>query len=602
VSQSPAYPLAAVGHLAIQILGPLTLWDVDDDGVWRPLPLKAGGGAAGLLATFIFFRREIESSEDAAAYAAAYLWDAVEIERDPRRFNTRFRKHMSRLRKQLGDHSGVLTKGRQTPGLTGRASQNLLVDWWHCEDHHIAGHYATALSLFRGLPLREVQGGDLDLHRLRDEAQEKVEKVVYDCLSELKAPFPDSLDVVGPLLRPYAAHRPPEWIPAFEAARHEAPLATGRSSRSPTSALRRSSKPPPLFGDHEAMELFEPCVEGEERLALELDQAREEGSHTWWSQGAWLGQFFAFWLKMNTRPCEDVALTLTDDRYDAARFGLKGADKPKDKATIIEAPSFYGDNPEKEIVCGVTNWGLAYEWAKLHGDEMLEHPSRPSIFGVVGRPVFPGIAGVHALVQTSDGYVLFGLRAPDIAFHERTWSATFEEQVAVGAREFTGPLSGDENLRHAIEGGLYEEWGIDAEAIQHTSCLAIGREWRRSTYRGEPMLNLSATVLTACRLDIRLADVWARLDESAGIEDVDEHRAWAGVRFGARSDVLQFVARAKGHKDNENILEEAAGGSDVSAEVELYPGGTTTGIRDRGLMPTSAARLVLASGWFETLG
>jgi len=85
------------------------------------------------------------------------------------------------------------------------------------------------------------------------------------------------------------------------------------------------------------------------------------------------------------------------------------------------------------------------------------------------------------------------------------------------------------------------------------------------------------------------------------VADVDEHRAWAGVRFSLRTDVLRFVAAAKGRKDNDNLLAVLCARSDIDAEFSLYPRGATTGISDRGLMPTSAARLVLASGWFETL-
>ncbi len=579
-----------MSYLAIQILGPLRLWDVDDDGVWHPLQISTGGGTAGLLGVFIFRSKEVTTWTN----VAEYMWGPSVLLSEEKQCDANFRKHMQRLRKQLKPHGDVLSKGRVVPGLTGPASSSLRVDWHDFQDYQLAKEDEKALSLFRGLPLLDVKtDGTINLDDLRTKIKMDVEERVRLSLVRTKTPVPESLDTVGPLLKQFAAYTPADWS-GFTPETPEAP-ATGQE----TQTSRR--RPPKLLGNYCAADLFELCPDGEERLSHELEEAGEDQAHTWWSKGQWLGKFFAFWLKLNTRRCEEVALTLIDDVYDAARFDVPEADEPKDKATILEAPAFYGDNPKKEILCGRTNWGLAYEWAKSHGDEILAHPSRPSAFGVVGRPAYPGIAGVHTLVQTSDGYLLFGLRAPDIAFHERTWSATFEEQVAVGARDFTGPLAGDQTLLNVIVGGLYEEWGIDEDAVEISSCLAIGREWGRDRFREELMFNLSATIVTACRLNIALADVWANLDEAAGIEDIDEHRAWAGIRFVSRADVLRFVASAKGRWDNKNLLEELCAKDDVDAELALYPHKTATGLGDRGLMPTSAARLVLASGWFETL-
>jgi hypothetical protein len=159
----------------------------------------------------------------------------------------------------------------------------------------------------------------------------------------------------------------------------------------------------------------------------------------------------------------------------------------------------------------------------------------------------------------------------------------------VGAREFTGPLSGDETLLDTLQGGLFEEWGIEESAVVLSSCLAIGREWDVDEREDAPRLNFSAPVLTACRLNIPLTAVWASLDESAGMQDRDEHRAWAGIRFDSRDDVLGFVAAAKERDDNANLLANLCGRGDIHAEAKFYPGGPSGEIRDLGLMPTSAA-------------
>lgn len=168
-------------------------------------------------------------------------------------------------------------------------------------------------------------------------------------------------------------------------------------------------------------------------------------------------------------------------------------------------------------------------------------------------------------------------------------------------REFTGePEEGDRTLLDTIHGGLYEEWFIEESAVAETSCLAVGREWGRGMFEGKPFINRSATLIVACRLCIPLATVWARLNEKARVRDREEYRAWAGIRFGSRADVLRFVAAAKGH-GAPNLLIALCDRDDIDAELAPYAGGMTASVRDRGLMPTSAARLVLGSGWLASL-
>ncbi len=579
-----------MGHLAIKVLGQVTVWDVDDDGVWHQLPLRRGAGAAGLLATFVFYPKARTWKA-----VASHLWDRAEIERAPARVVRRAKKHASRVRERLGPHQRAIAEG-SIPGLVGRDSGAVRIDWDDFRRYRDSGEWRKALSLVAGNPLADVPEKELDVADLASGIREMVEEGVRLCLAGVDRAVPEPLDFDDPVFQEFASARPVEWTPVLPAA-----AKSDREEGQPGERRVIARRPPPLLAGRKPDELFMRSPAGVQRLAQELQEATDEHAHTWWSGGEWLGNYFAFWFKMYTRPCEEVAIVYADDVYDSARFGAPNVDAPKDKATILEAPSFYSDNPRKQITCGLTNWGLAFEWATEHGGEMLAHPSRPSLFGVTGRPVFPGIAGVHVIAQTSDGYLLFGLRAPEIAFHERTWSASFEEQISVGPREFTGPLSGDETLLDTLQGGLFEEWGIEESAVAVSSCLAIGREWVLDEREGKQRFNFSATILTACRLSIPLAAVWASLDESAGIQDRDEHRAWAGIRFASRGDVLGFVAAAKERTDNTNLLVELCEWDDIHAEVEFYPGGPGGEIRDLGLMPTSAARLVLASGWFETL-
>jgi hypothetical protein len=579
-----------VSYLAIKVLGPVTVWDVDDDGIWHRLPVRGGAGAAALLGIYVF-DRDCDSWLD----VASHLWGEVEIDCEPARVERRAKKHASRVRERLGPHRRAVAEG-STPGLVGRDSGAVRVDWDDFISYMDAREWEKALSLIAGNPLAGIRDDKLDVADLISGTRKEVEKRVRLCLKEVDHAVSEPLDLADPAFQAFASARPAEWTPLLPQTKESEPVEARLTE--PRVIARR---PPSLLEGRKADDLFVRSPGGEKRLAQELREAIDEHAHTWWSAGEWFGNYFAFWFKMYTRSCEEVAITYADDVYDSARFDAPEVDAPKAKATILEAPSFYSDNPRKQITCGLTNWGLAFEWATEHGDEMLAHPSRPSLFGVAGRPVFPGIAGVHVLAQTSDGYLLFGLRAPKIAFYERTWSASFEEQISVGAREFTGPLSGDETLLDTLQGGLFEEWGIEESAVAVSSCLAVGREWVLDQHEGKQRFNFSAPILTACRLNIPLAAVWASLDESAGIQDRDEHRAWAGIRFASRGDVLGFVAAAKERTDNTNLLMELCERDDIHAEAKFYPGGPGGEIRDLGLMPTSAARLVLASGWFETL-
>lgn len=581
-----------MSYLAIQVLGPVCAWDVGDDGIWRPLPLGAGSLGAAVLVVLAF-----DPKIDGQLWekVGAHLCTQIELdnEHDLTKIGKRTRTQASRLRNKLGDHKHAMSEGRA--GLKGRG-KTVRIDWEYFAAYQKNKEYERALSLIQGGPLNKVESTtELKIEKLREEVHKKIKKAAYEVLEVRKYPaLPvdhGALDLSDPIFEQFRDDRPDEWRCRLEAAKPPTP-------RPPS----RQAAPPPPYGEYSPIELFGQCPKGEEALAREMAEASDTG--IWWSgEGDWMGEFFAFWHKLHTTPCEDVAITYTDEPYNAERFGLPPeTNEPKDKATIIDARDLLSDPPKKKIRCAVTNWGVAYNWASENGDTLLAQSPPASVFGLTGRPAYPGIAGVHVIFQTSDGYLLFGLRAPGIAFHERSWSASFEEQIAVGPREFTGELEeGDRTLLDVIHGGLCEEWYIEEDAVASSSCLAVGREWGRGTHEGKSFINRSATIIVGCRLNIPLATVWARLDQKALVRDREEHRAWAGVHFAARTDVLRFVAAANGREEGTNLLAELCNRDDIHATLEPYPGGATTHIRDRGLMPTSAARLVLGSGWLESL-
>jgi hypothetical protein len=575
-----------MSHLRIQILGSLRLWDVDDDGLWRPMATSQGLGFAGLLAALAFHRKALRWEQ-----LAHWIWEEEEVDLKHDEYKQNVRAVVSRARKRLGEHSGVLPDGPDYR-LAGRdlteGRQLVRIDWDDFLSLQAAGEHKQALSLVADVPLPEVSENNARLGPLAVFIREEVCEKVTESLKQLHRPVPDPL-VLGLHLAEFRSARPADWEPSLT------------PTPSPTALPRLARRPPSELGELSASDLFEPCHEGHERLGRELDEAASAQTETWWTGGLWLGKYFAFWSKTLPTPCEEIAITYTDDVYDAARFVDDDVDAPKEKATLIEAPKQLGDNPTKQVMCGVTNWGLAHVWAKDHSAELLEHPSNLSVFGVGGRPVYPGILGVHTLVCTSDGFVLFALRSPQVDFHELTWSASFEESISVDAREFTGPLTGDATILDPIHGGLYEEWGIEEDAIHDSTCLAIGREWVREQHEQGSRLNLSPTILAACRLKLSLREVWASLDAATSIRDREEHRSWAGCHFTDRDDVLRFVAAARGRHHKTNLLKDLYREAGSRIDLQFYPGGAVDNVWDRGLMPTSAARLVLGSAWLESL-
>ncbi len=584
-----------MGHLRIRILGPLEAWDVADDGVWRPLPLSnSGWNVAGVLAALIFDPPKNRSWQE----LANWLYDRIDVEHHEKKVNGSVRTAWHRARQVLDVHREVLPKGRDY-FLAGRddvtGPRRVYVDWDDAQRYTNEGRHKEALALLcSGLPLPGYPDSEGHLREIATEARDAAREVIAVNLRGVGQAVPDKLS--WRQLEAFASFRPKDWEPRLAATMSAAPIETPQAS---TARDQELLQPPSSFGAFNPDELFESCEEGHARFDLECEEARTEDRGVWWGSHLWLGRYVALWHRTLDTPSEQIAFTYVDDVYDAARFGLSDVDRPKDKATLIEAPKQLGDNEDKRIVCGKTNWGLAHTWAKDHEADLFADPSNLSVFGVRGRPVYPNILGVHTLTQTSDGYLLFALRSHDVDFHELTWSASFEESVSVGPREFTGPPSGDRTVFHAIQGGLYEEWGIDPKAIRDTSCVAIGREWVRERDAGGSRLNLSPTILAACRLTLSLPDVWASLDEVARIRDRDEHLAWAGCRFADREALLRFVATAKGRTANIDLLRDLCSMSQDQVEMNPYPGGATSQVRDQGLMPTSAARLVLGSAWLE---
>lgn len=342
-------------------------------------------------------------------------------------------------------------------------------------------------------------------------------------------------------------------------------------------------------------DMFEDCAEGKALYAKELAEAEQRKAAVWWPEGSsgWFGNYFSFWYKTRTNPCGQVQIVRDQGYYGAGRFGIDHKfDGGKDKLTTVLSTWFQTDHSIKAIYCGITNWDFALGWCKDHADELLNCHVRPSVFGIADRPAYPGIAGVHTLTQTADGYLLFALRSDEgVEFHKLTWSASFEESLSVEARDVE-PKTPDNTVLDAIVGGLDEEWGI-RKAVTDSTLLAVGREYVRVSPQ---RLDLSASMLAAVKLSIDLATVWRCLDNRPDIPDFDEHIAWAGVRFASRADLLQLLCFARGRTQGRDFFHDFQKQCNTT-EIEFYQGGRSKNLEDKGLMPTSAARLYLGSLW-----
>jgi hypothetical protein len=495
------------------------------------------------------------------------------------------------LKKQLEPYDSVIVAPRRDLALTDDAT-TLQTDWALFEDLMRDERYAEALAIARrGMPLDGIEDDD-------DHVGEFVKRLRERALKSVLAAC-TSLDLATDFQ--WGDHVPDDWPRLLPLGWPKLPTAepVGRVGDAP-SDVTHPARPRALPSDGiwSTGALFEPCSEGEVLRTEEL-AGSSAGSATWWPEGnsQWFGEYYAFWHRTLTTPCEEIGIEYIADRYDSSYYGVAPEhDGDNDKAIIVGA-KLLGDNPKKRLICAKTTWNFAHEWAKGHADDLLKMPSQPSVFGLIDRKAYPGIAGVHTLLQTSDGFLLFGLRAMQVDFHEGTWSASFEESIAVRGREFTGPVRGDATVLDAINGGLVEEWGIDPSAISTSSFLAVGREYVR-TKAGR--LDLSSSVIAAARLTLTLSEVWGCLADAPGIRDRDEHAAWAGIRFPSRSHLLGFLAAGRRRRENVDLLVDLTDA--VGAEIEFFPGGASSGLTDFGLMPTSAARLYLGSDWLTRYG
>lgn len=351
-----------------------------------------------------------------------------------------------------------------------------------------------------------------------------------------------------------------------------------------------------------AEDVFVPSPGGEARHQEELDAVDERRAETWWerAEGLWLGQFYTFWSKDIDTPCDLIRFEYTDEDYHAEGFSVASEENgDKTRTTIIEGDGFNSDDDLNwTIRCARTNWNFAYHWARENGRTLLAN--EVSAFGATDRKAYPGIAGVHVVLRTTDGYILFALRSSKrVSFYPSTWSVSFEESVAPEQRRGGfGPAEGDITVLNTIEGGLHEEFRLPASCIQKSSCLALGRHYAQSPKAG---FDLSSTIIAGVQISLNLEEVWHCLTRRArrSAPDFNEHRAWAGVKFHDRAHAMRFLRFARDRTEGTDIFDDFAAVDPAGLDARPYRGARTSNVADRGLHLTSAARLYLGTLWFD---
>lgn len=345
---------------------------------------------------------------------------------------------------------------------------------------------------------------------------------------------------------------------------------------------------------------FDPSIVGKEHIARELSTTTGEPTSTWWHPGSsgWFGSFFAFWHMTLTTPCEDIHYEYDQGTYDSTKFGVDAPDGDNPKAVVVTADPFVSDNPRKALHCGITNWNFCHGWAETHSEVLFASSAQPSVFGLMDRLAYPGLASVHVLLYTSDGYILFAQRSsrPHVALLPDAWSISFEEQVSLTPREHTPRIPRDATVLDTIRGGIQEEWGLPPSTIETSSCLALGREYIEVA-NPEPRLILNFGIITAVVLSVDLATVWSHLDNAPRIRDRTEHQAWLGCRFKKTEDVRKLLQaiRPSARSDQRTIWDIDPS---IKPELDTYEGGRPLNrIKDRGVTPTSAVRLLLGMNW-----
>ena len=311
----------------------------------------------------------------------------------------------------------------------------------------------------------------------------------------------------------------------------------------------------------------------------------------WWAHlgpTRWIEGLFVFWNKVQPIPAETMtfhqAVGNLRDRLD--HDAEPEAEPDRKKAALVAATGLLSDeDPTLEIA--PFDWELA-RWVELNMRAFAERTPPVSVFGAEGWDPYPGILVAHCVVETSDHWVVLGLRRPDAAYSPLTWSASFEEQVELGTRR--DGSGNDQTIGDTIRSGISDELGVDAPDLSEIGVIAIGREFHRDDGRSV----LGGAVVATVLLSITLEELWSRLSDHPKAIDRAEHVAWMACRFQSVADVDALLRRTRPGETASVGPTLITADDHLSIPVATHPGSseTLTGSA-RCWHPTSRPRLHL---------
>jgi hypothetical protein len=324
----------------------------------------------------------------------------------------------------------------------------------------------------------------------------------------------------------------------------------------------------------------------------EMERATTRGDEVWWPArgSAWLEDMFAFWMTTTEAPpAHNVEIRYSNAILDERRFpAMQGrcgpVEQPERRKAALTLASGLQSDAHLVLECARHYWEFSRCVEQSFDEFRVQHPT-VSAFGVDGWDPWPANLGVHAIMETLDGWMLLGLRSKrGVAHSQLTWSASFEETVEAGKPR-------DGSVEATILRGLKQEFGLPARTTNlRAEVLAIGRECSQQPDGGRPM---GSVVIVRVQLGVTLEELWKSLSHHHRARDVIEHDDWMALRLTSRyNDILQLISATEPRTRSgigPRLFER------LGVQYDLFEPPVRTHTRPDGFgwHPTSRARLLL---------
>ena len=325
-------------------------------------------------------------------------------------------------------------------------------------------------------------------------------------------------------------------------------------------------------------------------------------------KSGWVDNLFLFWWDTHEPDqAHDVKYRVEQEPVES-KFGDVGRDEDSGKPGEVTLVGYHGFSPSKAapvVECALVSSGL-WSYVEKNFEEVRGLSPIVSAFGLKGERWWPARLTIHVLMETSDQWVIFALRDPEIVRWEGDmWSTSFEEGVTVVKTLRHGP---EKTVHNTLLNGIEREFGlplrekVGAAGGMETEVCGVGRAFSstpRQHDSGE-LLGLGGVIVVVAHLNATLGDVWASL-RTPSVDKI-EHYGWLGCRFSngdAVDDLLDATDSWSERGIGPAILRERFPGIEVDPFPESRGDQSErTGIWRRegfGWHSTSRARLELWS-------